>query len=151
MQKCYNGSMTKQNTYITIGVVVVVLALIAIPLMRKFNAEPAENNEVGDVEGATTQSGTKTFSGTVSAVYTGCFYDGICSVTIDGKKIILEIDGLSLPSDTIGRLIGVDSIRDIEGRMGSFANVYAGLTPEGNYTIYGNKDYFVEIIMTSGK
>ena len=142
--------MTKQNKYILIGVVVVILAIVAFVWIENSGPKPVENTEVGNVQGA--ETGAKRFSGTVSAVDTGCFADSVCSVTIDGKKVILLQGGRSLSPDTIvGKLIGVNSIGDIEGKMGAFANVYAGLTPEGDYTLYGNSDYYVEITMISGK
>lgn len=143
--------MSKQNKYILIGVVVAI-AIVAFIWVQRSGTKPVENNNTGDVQGEATDSGAKTFSGTVSAVDTGCFADAVCSVTIDGKKIILVQGGRGLPPDTVvGKLIGVDSIGDLEGKMGAFANVYAGLTPEGDYTLYGNSNYFVEITMISGK
>src|SRR6185369_10129025 len=138
-----------KNKYIVIGVIVVILALVSVPLMRKFRAGQVVDNSANEAE---VPSGTKTFSGTISAVNTGCFADGVFSVTIDGKKIILVQGGLSVsPSPVVGRLIGVNSVGDLEKKIGAFANVYAALTPEGDYTIYGNSDYFVEVVMTSDK
>jgi hypothetical protein len=144
--------MTKKNTYIAISAVVVVLALLTPFLMRKYSNEPAENYEMDNSSKMVTGSDTETFSGTISAVDTSCFSDGICSVTVDGKKIILVQGGRGLPPDTkVGRLIGVDSVGDLSQRIGSYANVYARLTPTGDYTIYGNNDYYVEVVMISDK
>ena len=144
--------MEKNNTnkYIVIGVIVVILALVSVPLMRKLRAGQAVDNDVNEANAVV--AGTKTFSGTISAVDAGCFSDGVCSVTVDGKKIILVQGGLSMsPSVAVGRLIGVNSVGDLKDKIGAFANVYATLTPEGDYTIYGNSDYFVEVVMTSDK
>ena len=128
-----------------------VAAIVGGTFLVQKGANPVENTNVGDVAG-TTDSSAKTFSGTVSAVDTGCFVDAVCSVTIDGKKVILVEGGLSLsPSPVVGKLVGVDSIGDIQDRIGAFANVYAGVTPEGDYTLYGNSDYYVEITTTSDK
>ncbi|MES3031735.1 MAG: hypothetical protein V4699_00630 [Patescibacteria group bacterium] len=141
--------MSEKNKYILIGVAVVVLVIIATVWINKSGQTPVAN-ETGDVQGTETESNAKTFSGTVSAVDMGCTYDMDCSVTIDGKKIILARGGLA-PTVPVGKLIGVNSIGDIKGKIGAFANVYAGLTPEGDYTLYGNADYYVEITTISGK
>ncbi len=144
--------MEKNNTnkYIAIGVVLVIIAIGAFVWIQRSGTKPVENNQVGSVQGA--ETGAKRFSGTVSAVDTGCFADAVCSVTIDEKKVILVQGGRGLPPDTVvGKLIGVNSVGDLESKMGAFANVYAGLTPQGDYTLYGNSDYFVEITQTSDK
>ena len=140
-----------KNTYITIGVVALVIVVLAVLWMRN-GAEPAEeNNEAtGETQGGTT--GEKRFSGTISAVDTACFADGVCSVTVDGKKVILVQGGLALDSGAaVGKLLGVDSIGDLEGKMGAFANVYAKETPDGGYTLYGNSEYYVEVAKVSDK
>ena len=94
-----------------------------------------------------TGSDLETFSGTITAVDTGCFYDAICSVSVDGKKIVLVKGGRGLPPDTVvGKLIGVESIGDLESKIGKHANVYAGVIAEGEYSIYGNDKYYVEVI-----
>jgi peptidoglycan hydrolase-like protein with peptidoglycan-binding domain len=85
-----------------------------------------------------------TFSGTISAVNTGCFADGQCSVVVDGKIVVLAT-GLRLNPPPIGSLKGVDSIGDLEDHIGAQAKVYAASTPSG-YTLYGSKDYYVEVL-----
>jgi hypothetical protein len=90
---------------------------------------------------------TPTFSGTIQAVETACFADGICSVTIDGKKVIL-IAGFRMSPPPVGSLKGVDSIGDLEEKVGATARVYAArATEEGyDYTLYGSSKYFVEVV-----
>jgi hypothetical protein len=147
----------EENTkkpYMVAGVVLVVLAIVIAFLIQKNSAtEPGENKEADNTQSTMLpNTGVGTFSGTISAVDTGCFADAVCSVTIDGKKIILVKGGRGLPPDTVvGKLIGVNSIGGLENMMGAFANVYAGLTPEGDYTLYGNSNYYVEVVMISGK
>jgi peptidoglycan hydrolase-like protein with peptidoglycan-binding domain len=84
------------------------------------------------------------FSGTIQSVSTGCFSDGECSVTIDGKKIVTTI-GWS--QATVGSIKGsVNSIGDIEtSKIGTRANVYAQKTANG-YTLYGNSNYYIEVL-----
>lgn len=93
-----------------------------------------------------TPASTASFTGTVEAVTTGCFADGICSVTVDGKEIIL-LAGLRINTPEVGSLKGVDSIGDLENEIGSEAEVYAAETSEGgaSYTLYGSTRYYVKI------
>jgi hypothetical protein len=144
--------MTKDTKiYIGAGVAVLIIALIIGFSMQKSAPEPTtnENNENGKV---VTESKGETFSGTISAVDTGCFVDAVCSVTIDGKKVILVQGGRAMAGDTnVGKLMGVESIGDLEQNMGAYANVYAAKTPGGDYTLYGNTEYYVEVVTISGK
>ena len=94
-----------------------------------------------------TDSTLGTFSGIITAVDTSCFFDGICSVTINNTKVILVQGGRGLPPTTkVGKLIGVHSVADLEKRIGDHANVYAGINLEGTRTLYGNTNYYVEVI-----
>lgn len=127
----------KKNIYFGIAAVIVVLVGFAF-YMRGSGAEP-QVSLPGDLE-------TPTFSGEISAVDTGCFVDAICSVTVDGKKVVLMTGGIRMnPDQKVGRLLGVESIGDLEMKIGNEANVYATTTPEGDYTIYGDEKYYVEV------
>ncbi|HYE23467.1 MAG TPA: peptidoglycan-binding domain-containing protein [Candidatus Paceibacterota bacterium] len=86
------------------------------------------------------------FSGEIEAVDTGCFADGICSVTVDGKEVIL-LAGLRIDPPPVGSLKGVESIGDLESMIGATAHVYATTTTESDadYTLYGSTDYYVEV------
>ncbi len=92
-------------------------------------------------------SATATFSGKISAVDVGCFADGICSVTVDGKEVVL-LAGLRADAPPVGTLQGVDSIGDLENEIGSTAEVYAAKNPEGSaeYTLYGSASYYVKVL-----
>lgn len=94
------------------------------------------------------QSATgETFSGKIEAVNTGCFADGICSVTISGKEVIILTGMRAGVIPPVGSLKGVDSIGDLEGKIGATAKVYAAKTTEGDadYTLYGSKNYYVDV------
>ncbi|MDB5238973.1 MAG: hypothetical protein JWO00_308 [Candidatus Parcubacteria bacterium] len=131
----------KKNIYVVLGLAVILVVGVCVAM----NATP------GSVSGPhgklVTGSDAETFSGTISAVDTSCFSDGICSVMVDTKKVILVKGGRGLsPTTTVGRLLGVDSIGDLEQKIGQHANVYATTTPEGDYSIYGSSDYYVEVV-----
>lgn len=87
-----------------------------------------------------------TFSGEIEAVDTGCFADGICSVTVDGKEVIV-LAGFRMDPPPVGKLIGVASIGDIEKMIGATVHVYATTTTEGgaDYTLYGSPHYYLEV------
>lgn len=89
---------------------------------------------------------TATFSGTISAFDTSCFSDGICSVTVGDKKVIL-VTGRRINPQPVGMLKGVDSIGDLENKIGARADVYAAPTTEGgaDYTLYGSTAYYVNV------
>ncbi len=99
------------------------------------------------ISGLTVSHHAPTFSGTISAVDTGCFADGVCSVTIGGKNVIL-LSGFRISPPAVGSLKGVDSIGDLGSRIGATANVYAATTSgsAADYTLYGSKDYYVEVV-----
>ena len=88
------------------------------------------------------------FTGTISAVDTGCFVDAACTVTVDGKKVIIltgmRILGAEPPE--VGSLKGVDSIGDLEKMKGQEARVYAAKLADGSYTLYGKSEYYVEVL-----
>lgn len=84
-----------------------------------------------------------TFTGTIKAYSTGCFADGICSVTVDDKVVIVT-QGFRVER-AVGKLVGVSSISDIGKKIGHPATVYAHRTSDTQYTLYGNSSYYVEV------
>ncbi|MES2668590.1 MAG: peptidoglycan-binding protein [Patescibacteria group bacterium] len=88
-----------------------------------------------------------TFTGTISAVKTDCFFDGVCSVTIDDKEVII-LTGMRIDVPPVGTLKGVESIGDLEGRIGDRAEVYAAKTDGGDedFTLYGDASYYVNVL-----
>lgn len=127
-----------------IGYIILVLAVVAFVAI--YSKKPAEEiTIVPDAETEVQNENEASFSGVISAVDTGCFADAICSVTVDGKTVIL-LTGMRLGEvPEVGTLKGVESIGDLEGKIGSTAKVYAAKTPEGDYTLYGNTNYYVEV------
>ncbi len=87
------------------------------------------------------------FEGTVTAFSTACFADGECSITVDGKKVVTTI-GWS--QNIVGKVLGIPDFGSIESNVGAHARVYAKKTEDG-YTLYGNDQYYVEIVPAKGK
>jgi len=81
------------------------------------------------------------FTGTLEEVNTACFADGECYVVVDGKKVTLLI-GWS--RDVVGQVRGADGIGGLEEFIGQEVEVYGMTTTDGNYTLYGKEDYYVE-------
>lgn len=132
-----------KNKYI---LVFVLFAVVVLGVIYKYGF--VKNTEENVPQGKmVTGSELETFSGTITAVNTGCFADGICSVTVDDKEVILLTGwgGMS-PDAVLGKLIGVESIGDLEQKIGAHANVYAGLNSEGVHSLYGNTNYYVEVL-----
>ena len=89
--------------------------------------------------------GTK-WSGKITAIQNDCEDDGICSITVDGKVVIIS-NGMTLaggPNDIMGK-VTEDGGAFTNNRVGKMAQVYAGKVSNGVYTIYGNKDFYIKI------
>jgi hypothetical protein len=84
---------------------------------------------------------TETFEGTITAYSTGCFSDGECSITVDGKKIVTTIGRSQI---IVGSVTGISDFGSIENKVGAHAKVYAKKVETG-YTLYGSADYYVQV------
>lgn len=87
------------------------------------------------------------FEGIVTAYSTSCFADGICSITVDDKKIVTT-RGWS--HDIVGQVTGIPDFGSIESNVGAHAKVYAKKTDDG-YTLYGKKDYYITIMPAASR
>lgn len=115
--------------------------LVTIPSMSAPIATTTPDSE----EPATTSPVAETpeaIMGILSAVDTGCFSDGVCFATVAGKKVILLIGRYQGP---LGKIIGAESIGDLEARIGETATVYAGKDAEGNFTLLGNEAFYLKV------
>ena len=89
-----------------------------------------------------TSATTEQFEGTITAVSTGCFSDGECSISVDGKKVTTT---LGWTSGTLGSIKGsVSSVGEAQSKIGHTAKVFAKKTDNG-YTLYGSADYYIEV------
>ena len=85
-------------------------------------------------------------TGTLTAVDTGCFSDGVCSATVAGKKVVLLIGRYQ---GKLGKIIGADSIGDLEAHIGEQATVFAGADADGNFTLLGNEMFYLQVASSS--
>jgi hypothetical protein len=136
----------KKYTLIIIVIVILIITGIVWAASASRSTQPAPTpaptNEQGKLY--TGPEGIA-FSGTIRGYTTDCFADGICSIDVDGKKVIV-LAGFRMDPPPVGKLIGVDSIGDLEGKIGWHANVFATTTPEGDYTLYGSDKFYVEVV-----
>ena len=47
--------------------------------------------------------------------------------------------------ETVGKVIGVESIGDLAKHTGETVGVYANKLRDGSYTLYGNADYYIDL------
>lgn len=88
---------------------------------------------------------TEVFEGVVTAYSTACFSDGVCSISVDGKKVVTTV-GWS--QQTVGQVKGIPDFGSIANNVGAHAKVYA-MKAEDGYTLYGSSDYYVQITPTT--
>ena len=83
----------------------------------------------------------ESFEGTITAYSTDCFFDGECSITVDGKKVITTI---GWNQEIVGKVLGIADFGSVANKTGSKAKVYARKTANG-YTLYGSADYYIYV------
>ncbi len=88
----------------------------------------------------------KKFVGTLESYDTSCLSVGECSIVVSGIKVIETITGPQAPKEELGRLIGTKSIRDFKDHIGKKFEIYGEPQPNGNYSIYGSKNYYIKLM-----
>ncbi len=91
-------------------------------------------------EEPTLPAGAVSFSGTLEAVSTACYADGICLAIIDGKRLELIV-GWS--RNTVGEVRFDNHIDGLEKYIGNQVDVVAAQTENG-YTLYGSTEYYIQ-------
>jgi len=87
------------------------------------------------------------WSGYISNVSTDCLFDGVCSVTVAGKRVI--VDGgrmIGRAEMEVGYLANIDSISDLEKNIADMAEVYANKTDGNDFTLYGKSEYYIKLL-----
>lgn len=87
-----------------------------------------------------------TFFGILKEVNTGCFADGECYVVVDDKGVLKHITiTLGWTQGVIGKIVGSESIGDLEKSIGKNIKVYVNKLDVDNYTLYGDTNYYVDV------
>ncbi|MES2749384.1 MAG: hypothetical protein V4606_03250 [Patescibacteria group bacterium] len=115
--------------------------MVTIPSMSTPIATTSPDTETPTVP-TPAQEIPEAITGTLSAVDTGCFSDGVCFATVAGQKVILLIGRYQGP---VGRIIGAESIGDLETHIGKTVTVYAGKDTDGNFTLLGNEAFYLKV------
>jgi hypothetical protein len=84
-----------------------------------------------------------TFAGKLEEVNTGCFADGECYVVVGGKKVTVL---MGWSRDTVGSIMGVNGIGDLENFLSEQVEVYAQELNNGDFTLYGNEGFYVKVL-----
>ena len=103
------------------------------PVLTASTTTPPEPNTTSD---------TKTFSGILEDVNTGCFADGECYVSVSGVHVTTL---LGRRQEVVGRVIGVPGFGDLENFIGEQVEVNAKKLADGTYTLYGNEGFYIKL------
>lgn len=127
------------------GLVAIVLIVMAFFIFG--DAALAPSDDMGTASSTDNNPNTfgklkaDTFTGTLEEVNTGCFADGECYVTVDGKHVTVL---MGWSQDLVGSVIGAPSIGDLENYVGTEVEVYAQVNPDNTYTLYGSEGFYVK-------
>ncbi len=84
------------------------------------------------------------FTGKLKEVNTGCFSDGECYIVVDSKHVTVL---WGWTEETVGSIRNEEGgIGELEKHIGSSTMVYANKLSDGTYTLYGNAEYYVELM-----
>jgi hypothetical protein len=95
------------------------------------------------------QDGTiaTTFTGILEEIDTSCFADGECFAIIDGKHVT-TIEGWK--EGALGKTIITENpgagFGDLDAYIGQEVEVYAAITKEGKFSLYGSEDYYIKTL-----
>lgn len=89
------------------------------------------------------------FTGKLEVVNTGCFYDAECFVVVDSKQVTV-IGGRMMAGneEPVGQMLGLkdgEGFGDLEKYIGKEVEVFAKEIEYGNYTLYGNSEYYIKV------
>lgn len=86
------------------------------------------------------------WTGKINAVKNDCIFDGMCTITVSDVEVVVVAGMVPLQDgEEVGKLIGVESVGDMERYIGKEANVFARKINSNLFTLYGNKEFFIEL------
>ena len=88
---------------------------------------------------------SETFSGQITDIIYGCHYDNLCIVVIDNNQQVIVGQGEG-PEQIDKGSSDIDLNTDNRSKyINKMVEVYAKKTNDNYYTIYGNKQYYVQL------
>jgi heat shock protein HslJ len=106
--------------------------------------EDSKGEPITDTTGVGGKLKADTFTGTLERVDTGCFADGECYIVVDGKHVT-ALQGWS--QETVGSVMTDDGFGGLEKYIGKQVEVYAQVTGEGEYTLYGSEGFYIKPVL----
>lgn len=140
----YNEKM-KQYIFLAIAALLFLAGFIYV----RFNAvvpEPAFNENTAPQEAAQEiGQGQWKFSGEIVDFRYWCYADGSCEVLVGGRWV-QYMSGLTAQGGPLGRVIGMDfySKDNLSEYIGRKVEVYGKQIGENQFTIFGDKDYYIK-------
>lgn len=113
----------------------------SLPPLNEGAQDDASEGSIGAVGG---KLKADVFTGKLEKVDTGCFADGICSVVVSGKYVMV-LTGMRINPQPVGSVQGVEGFGDLESHIGSDVEVYAQVNPDNTYTLYGSEGFYIKL------
>lgn len=87
------------------------------------------------------------WSGKVTSVDNSCIFDGVCSLTVEGKIVIIS-DGFRAPEKDFeyGDISSINDLGGVDKALGKKVSIYAKKNLDGTYTIKGSTAYYIKLI-----
>jgi hypothetical protein len=127
----------------TSRVLLIILLLIIVFLLHSAGKQQVTKSELTDDPVGVTIPETKMFAGELTEFNSGCYADGECYATVAGKHITIA-KGWS--QEVVGSVIGTDDgMGGLIDHLGEDVEVYAQQVEKNNYTLYGNRDYYIKV------
>jgi hypothetical protein len=122
------------DPYITISAIMIKLIIALAVLLAAGLFWVYRSDQAAD-------GGETHFRGRVTDIDTGCYVDGICAMTIAGKRVIFG-QGMTAADPPVGQLIGVPAPEQF---LGKEVEVYGRLVGNSG-TIIGRPEYYIKIV-----
>jgi hypothetical protein len=84
----------------------------------------------------------KKFTGILEEVNAGCELFGECYVLVGGQYVTIGKEGDH--KEQVGKIIGVDTLRDLEYHLGEQVEVYAADLHNDTYALFGSEGYYLK-------
>lgn len=136
----------KTMKFIRIFLLVLIIIGIGLLLTQKTWVPKLTNYLLKDELSVNETKIGSRWTGKIDSVKNDCIFDGICSVTVSGVEVIVVQGMIPLAEgEEVGQLRDVESVSDMQKYIGKEANVFARKISSDLFSIYGNKEFFIEL------